>query len=344
METKMFKTLESNHATRPACTILAGLGAILVVGSSTTAFAQNRACQVAFSVTNATTLRSIQFDVDYTGAADVGELADPSECTFAPAGLGDVGVDQGTNTATVAWANTNPAFVGPGVFVTCRFDIPLQASAVPALADFVPALVEAEQSTGVPASPLPTLATSSISCVDSGSCSLTPESGCKDSTVTGKSKLSFKDNVDDTKDQGQYQWKSGAATDPSEFSDPVSVGDTWSWCVYSNGSLVRGSDVPSGGTCDGKPCWKAAGTTGFQFKGDVGGISQIKLKGSAEAGKASVAVKGKSKLGNFSSADLPLSTNVVSQLVLDNGSSTVCFENAFSAPSKNEDTAYSSKD
>jgi hypothetical protein len=333
----MFKSFESTNAARPAYLVLAGLGATLVLAGASTASAQ-QLCEVSFSVTNATTLRSIQFDIDYDGAADVGDFVDPSDCDFAPAGLGDVGVDTDADTASVGWANTDPPFVGPGLFVTCRFT----ATAVPVVGDFVPTLVEAEQSTGVPASPAPTLATSAVACIDAGSCSATPESGCKDSTVTGKSKLSFKDNADDTKDQGQYQWKSGAATMVSEFSDPVSAGETFSWCVYSNGALVYGADVPSGGTCGDKPCWKAAGTTGFQFKGDIGGIAQIKLKG-GEAGKSQVQVKAKSKVGNFSSPGLPLSTNVVSQLVID-AATDVCFENVFTAPTKNEDAAYTSKD
>jgi hypothetical protein len=333
----MFKILESTNAARPACLVLAGLGATLVLGSATAASAQ-QLCEVSFSVTNATTLRSIQFDVDYDGASDVGDFIDPSDCEFAPAGLGDVGVDTVADTASVGWANTDPAFVGPGLFVTCRFN----ATAAPATGDFVPTLVEAEQSTGVPASPAPTLSTSSVSCIDAGSCSLTPESGCKDSTVAGKSKLSFKNNADDTKDQGQYQWKSGAATLVTEFSDPVTAGETFRWCVYSDGELVYGADVPSGGMCGDKPCWKASGTTGFQFKGDVGGIAQIKLKG-GEAGKAQVAVKAKSKAGNFTSPGLPLGANVVSQLVID-AATDVCFENVFTAPSKNEEAAYSSKD
>jgi hypothetical protein len=330
-----------NHSAKTAC--LASLGAALFVGSSTPAFAQNRACQVEFDVTNATTLRSLQFDVNYTDASDVGEFVNPSDCTFAPVGLGDVGVNQATNVATVGWANTNPAFVGPGLFVTCRFDIPLQASAVPALADFAVANVEGESSTGVPAAPAPTIAAAAISCTDAGSCASEPLAGCKLPTAAGKAQLKFKDNADDTKDQGQFQWKSGAATLVTEFGTPNTAGETYSWCVYKDGALLQGTDVPAAGTCDGKPCWKASGTTGFQFKGDVGGIAQIKLK-AGEAGKAQVQVKARSKVGNYSAPTIPLaSTNVVSQLVVDDGVTPVCFQSSFPLATKDENGSYGAK-
>jgi hypothetical protein len=340
----MRKILDTNFTTRPAFTFLAGLSAAFLLAAPSAALAQNRACSVAFSVTNATNLRSFQFNVDYENASDVGEFVSPGECTFATAGLGAVFVDQASNNADVGWTNSapDPAFAGPGLFATCRFDVPSPASAEPAPADFVVAVEDAFSAPDVPAVPTPTVGVA-VSCVEAGSCPSTPMTGCSLSTATGKSKLSFKDNADNTKDQGQYQWKSGAATLLTAFADPTTAGETYSWCVYSNGVLVRGSDVPSGGTCDGKPCWKAAGTTGYQFKGDVEGISQIKLK-AGEAGKASVAVKGKSKLGNFSSPDLPLSPNVVSQLIVDNGVTPVCFQSTFTAPSKNDDASYGSKD
>jgi hypothetical protein len=157
----------------------------------------------------------------------------------------------------------------------------------------------------------------------------------------GKSKLQLKNNTkdlaDNSKDSGQFQWKKGDATTVGEFMDPVGGAATYSWCVYQNGVLAFGQDVPAGAG------WSPSGATGFQFAGDVGGVAQIKMK-AGDAGKAQVQVKAKSKVGNFSSPPLPLATPVTSQLVIDDGVVTpVCFSTAFTAPTKNDEKQFNSK-
>jgi cysteine-rich repeat protein len=345
-----------------------GAAALVAVASPAVA---GRECTVQFSVTSATSLGALQFSVDYAAAGDVGDFA-AGGCTIVPAGISDVDVDQSTDDLGIGWASTS-AFNGPGVFATCAFIVPDDASTDPVAGDFPISINDASTASAPPAPANPTMVAAVTGCVAStpeclngiledgeecddgnadggdgcgptcastGSCSSEPLAGCKVPTVIEKSKLSFKNDASDlssdVKDQGQYQWKSGAATDVSEFEDPTTAGETWSWCVYDDGVVVKGVDVPSGAG------WAAAGTTGFQFKGDVGGVAQIKLKAGV-SGKASVAVKAKSKLGNFH-APLPLSASgtIVSQLVKE-GLSTACFQSTAGTPSKNDASSFGAK-
>lgn len=323
----------------PVGAVLAGLGAAFVLAAPSMALAQGKLCPVEISVTSTETIGALQITADYAAAAALGDIVD---CTVAPTGLDDVDVDDVANDVVLGYADST-GFTGPALFATCYFKVNNEADPAPVAGNFSISLDDASN-TDVPPDPItPTLGVTVGACVPSGSCSFTPATGCKLPFASGKSQLKFKDNADNTKDQGQFQWKSGSATLLTEFGTPLDSGETYSWCLYDGGELVRGSDVPAAGDCDGKPCWKAAGTTGFQFKGDVEGIAQIKLKSGAD-GKAQVQVKGKSKVGNFETPTLPLSTNVVSQLVIDNGMTSTCFQSTFTAPSKNDVASYGSKD
>jgi len=314
---------------------LAGFGAALVLAGPTTAFA--KFCPVDFAVTSTSgTLGALQFDVDYAAATALGDLV---TCTIQQSGTSDYLLIPASDDAEFGYADTL-GFATPDDFARCYFEVPNNANPAPTAGNFSDTVTDATAVPGnVDVTGSTVIGVTVGDCIPSiGSCSSAPATGCKLPTTTGKSKLSFKNDLAaDAKDQGQFQWKAGAATLLSEFDDPTTPGETWSWCVYDGGDLLIGKDVPSGAT------WLAKGTTGFQFKGDVGGIAQIKLK-EGVAGKASVAVKAKSKLGNFSSPTLELSNNVVSQLVVDDGTTSVCFQSTHTAPTKNEATAYSSKD
>jgi hypothetical protein len=311
--------------------VLAGLGAAFVLAAPASALAQGMLCPVSFNVTSATTLGALQINAGYASAAALGDIV---ECTVLPLGADDVLYNPAGNSTTIGYADT-VGFTGPTTFASCVFKTVGETG--PVAGDFNIAIVDATDNDVPPNDVTPTIAAVVGACVPSGSCSYTPETGCKLPTVAAKSKMSFKNNADDTKDQGQFQWKSGAETLVTEFSDPTTTGETWSWCTYDNGVLVRGSDVASGAVG-----WAASGTTGFQFKGDVEGVAQIKVK-AGEAGKASVSVKAKSKLGNFVSPTLPLTGPTVAQLVIDNGVTTTCFQSTAGIPSKNDAASFSAK-
>lgn len=316
----------------PVGKALAGLGAALVLAAPSLAFA--KFCPVDIDVTSSGTLGALQLGVDYSAASALGDLVG---CAIEPAGLTDTDIDATANLAVLGYADAT-GFSTPSSFARCYFEVTNDADPAPTSGQ-ISVGVDDASNTDIP--PDPVSATVSVTvgdCIPSiGSCSWSPATGCKLPVTTGKSKLSFKDGVDTAKDQGQFQWKAGAATLLSEFGTPLDAGETYSWCVYDGGDLVLGTDVPA------VTGWTASGTTGFQFKGDVAGVAQIKLK-AGEAGKASVAVKAKSKAGNFSSPGLPLGSSVVSQLIVDNGVTTTCFQSTFTAPSKNDAASYSSKD
>lgn len=308
--------------------ILAGLGAAFVLAAPSAAFSQMY-CPVDFDVTSSGTLGTLQITANYAAASALGDIV---SCTIVPAGTTDQNLSSAGNFATLGYVDLT-GFSSPGAFASCVFRT--TGDTAPVAGNFS---INIDDSTdaAVPPNTVAATVTATVgACVPAGSCSSTPETGCKVSTTAGKSKISFKDNADNTKDQGQFGWKAGAATDVSEFSDPTTAGETWSWCTYNQGVLVGGYDVPSG------TGWAASGTTGFSFKGDVNGVAGIKVK-AGEAGKASVSVKAKSKAGNFSSPVLPLTTGpVVSQLVIDNGMTTSCYQITGGTPKKNDAASYS---
>lgn len=321
--------------------LLVGLGAALVLAGPSTALAQGKLCPVTFSVSSNETIGALQITTDYSSATALGDL---TSCTIAQAGTVDSLVDELGDSATMGYADTT-GFTGPDLFATCYFKVTDENDPAPVAGDFLVNVDDASD-TDVPPNPIsPAIDVAVLDCVPSGSCPFEPSTGCRTPFVTGKSQLQLKDNADNSKDKGKFQWKAGSATTLLDFNDPLTAGETYSWCLYDDGALVRGSDVPSAGTCGTKPCWKATGTKGFQFKGDkeINGVAQIKLKEGVD-GKAQVQVKAQSKLGNFVSPTLPLSTNVVSQLVIDDGVAPLCFEATFTAPKKNDAAQYKSKD
>lgn len=304
--------------------VVLGLAVAGVLAVPAAALAQAMLCPVQFQVTSSETLGALQITTDYASASALGDLV---QCSFLQSGATDAQIDAIDNTATLGYANAT-GFTGPATFASCLFRT--VGDTAPVSGDFLVNIDDATD-TDAPANDVsPTVTATVGACVPSGSCAYTPETGCKLPTVAGKSKLLFKNNADNTKDQAQFQWKSGAATLVTEFADPLTAGETWSWCTYDNGVLVHGSDVAAGAVG-----WAATGTTGFQFKGDVEGVSQIKAKAGVD-GKAQILVKAKSKLGNFVSPTLPFATPTVGQLVIDDGVTSVCFQTTAGVPKKND--------
>jgi hypothetical protein len=351
------------------------LGAVLALGSASTAFAQAASCPVTFAVSNATTIAALQFESTISPAAAA--LGDFTGCTASTSGILDF--NTAGNTLEVGWAADGGPFTGPGTFVTCNFNAP---GGVPALvpADFSAiATLDCTKQT-IPTlelcAPAPTYAVAigtcsvcgngivesgeqcegpdprcnALTCTLNGNCTPTPLAGCKTGAAL-KSKLQFKDKlggfVDNTKDSGQYAWGAGAATTLSEFKDPVNTaGVAYRLCVYDANGLVSANEVPSQGTCDGAPCWKASGTKGFQYKSKsatVDGVAQVKLT-SGDAGKAKASIKMKSKTGTYVAPPLGLTEpGVKAQLIIDDGGAPVCFETTFPAAAKNDASQYSAK-
>jgi hypothetical protein len=92
--------------------------------------------------------------------------------------------------------------------------------------------------------------------------------------------------------------RAAAALAAADFGDPVAGGNTYQLCIYDGSAglpvLIGKMAVPGGGSCSGKPCWKALASKGFVFKDRAAthdGVRQIVLR-AGEAGKGAILVSG----------------------------------------------------
>lgn len=176
------------------------------------------------------------------------------------------------------------------------------------------------------------------SCLD-GACPAAPLSACL-APLSGKTGLKMKKFSDPAKDNALLKWFAADATTPATFLSPSTAAHT-SWCVYDNGSLVVEVQVAPDAVCNGKPCWKETGK-GFLFKdksGSVGGVTLIKLV-SGKAGKGQVQVNALGKTGEWTTPSLPFATPVVSQVIVDDGTTRNCFEASFATADKNDGSSF----
>jgi hypothetical protein len=108
-------------------------------------------------------------------------------------------------------------------------------------------------------------------------------------------------------------------------------------------AAIEKMDVPPGGTCGTKPCWKVSGTTGFSYKNAAGtttGLTTMKLK-AGSAGTAQVQAAGKG--ANPPLPTLGLTLPVTVQFVGRDSVSTECWQTAFTMEKKNDATQFSAK-
>jgi hypothetical protein len=166
----------------------------------------------------------------------------------------------------------------------------------------------------------------------------------------GKSPLSIKNDMDNTKDSFKWKWGKGVATVIGDFQTPTAAGSTYRVCLYDASASPQPlleAEIPNGivvPTCGTQPCWKPSGTTGFKYKDSAAaadGITGVKLK-AGTSGKSQVQVKGKGTLLGPPSTGT-LSPNVVVQLLIDDGITTECFKTTFSTVTLQSATQYKAK-
>lgn len=125
----------------------------------------------------------------------------------------------------------------------------------------------------------------------------------------------------------------GPALAQSDFGDPLMGSTAYDVCLFDDGgTLVASLRVDrAGGTCAGKPCWKASKDTGWQYQDKEAasdGVTKLKLAGGV-AGKSQLqlqaannATKGQTSLPTGLAAALQASTSATLQLV---ASDAQCF-------------------
>jgi hypothetical protein len=125
-----------------------------------------------------------------------------------------------------------------------------------------------------------------------GACPAVPTT-CR---APGGAKLHITDRSPDEKDRLQWQWSKGEATTVGDFGDPVAT-DLYALCLYDDAGLRATLEIPPGGLCRGRPCWRSK-STGFIYRNKDAtafGVTQITLKAGG-AGRASLQLKGTGEL------------------------------------------------
>ena len=125
----------------------------------------------------------------------------------------------------------------------------------------------------------------------------------------------------------QWKWLKGPLQTQADFADPNGLdmtdpnGPRYKLCVYtgSTPTVTVELQVPPGGTCSGKPCWKPISTKGYKYGDKLtssDGVKKLILKGGA-AGKSKILIQAKD--ANVPLPTLPLDPNgpVIAQLSTD---------------------------
>ncbi len=125
-------------------------------------------------------------------------------------------------------------------------------------------------------------------------CPLLPRDGCLTSVQPTRSLLLMK-NLGGGRRKMVIKWLKGEATDLADFAEP-DVSTSYAACIYSEDggspSLVMGSVVAPGGSCNGRPCWKQT-RSGYVFRdrsAAQGGVKTVKLR-AGDAGRAKLIFK-----------------------------------------------------
>ena len=101
----------------------------------------------------------------------------------------------------------------------------------------------------------------------------------------GRGKLLIAFDPDPARRSFLWKWSAGTAPlSQADFGDPLNGGTSYRLCVYDHaaGSSMLKMNVPvlAGGTCHGRPCWKALASSGWRYK-DVDSGTKMVLKGGA---------------------------------------------------------------
>jgi hypothetical protein len=125
-----------------------------------------------------------------------------------------------------------------------------------------------------------------------------------------------------------WTWKHGPAMPLAVLGSPTSAGGApYSLCIRdAHGAVIVHDELPTGGLCSGRPCWRALGSRGFGFKDARGGDGVTALRvlvGGRSGSQVTAKMKGASL---FSS--LPPAAPLTAQLEAGDGA---CFTSSIDA-------------
>lgn len=157
--------------------------------------------------------------------------------------------------------------------------------------------------------------------------------GCRRSVVPEKTLLKISRPGDEAADLLDWKWRRGEETAPPEFGDPLGT-TTYEVCIGdAAGNAVFRVEIPPGGLCGGKPCWKRQGRKGYRYQNPGGRISQLRMTAGGD-GKAVVMVKGK----GMALDPPPLPLGLPATVRVKNAAGT-CWAEVFSATGIVQDTS-----
>jgi cysteine-rich repeat protein len=189
------------------------------------------------------------------------------------------------------------------------------------------------------------------SCDDANPC--TTADACNAGTCAGSeapapschaaqsSTVLVRDHASASRDQITWRWTRGDAVPPGELGDPVSGATSYALCLYDTSGGVPSLAtppilIPGGGSCRGKTCWKALGTSGFKMTDrdrTPDGVESLLLRAGA-AGKSSVVLTAKGSTLPVPALPLAQDPAVTLQLRSSEGA---CFGASFAAPAQKND-------
>jgi cysteine-rich repeat protein len=120
-----------------------------------------------------------------------------------------------------------------------------------------------------------------------------PRPDCARPFMPFRGSLKLKDASPDGADRLVWKWSGGPLYNSSDLGDPRNT-SSYALCLFDGAPGLRTRLVaPAGGTCGGKPCWKALGSIGFGYSNKSlipDGLQKIIAKG---GGSAKFIFKGK---------------------------------------------------
>jgi hypothetical protein len=168
-----------------------------------------------------------------------------------------------------------------------------------------------------------------------------PPSSCHVTTQPQRARLKIRDGSPDAKDQLKWTWAGGDVTLLPDFGQPASGTTGYNLCVYDRhggaAALLTAATIPAGGSCAGRPCWRAQ-SSGFRYMdSSLGqhGVKMIRLRSGTIPGRASVSWLAKGSGLGFTELGpvVPLAQDAKVTVQMTN-SDGKCWTADYSAPAR----------